>query len=242
MRVSRLYVEASLQPGTSLPLPPEASHYLATVLRLSTGSTLTVFNGEDGEFAATIDSVSKKQVLVSLGDQLSPPEPQRLQIHLAVGLSKGERMDFVMQKATELGVTRITPLYCQFGEVRFREQKRLDNKLRHWRQIIINACEQCGRISLPDLQSPQALGDWLSAEVAGPKLLLHTGDAPSITAQAVTGSVALLSGPEGGFSEPEVNAAQQAGYQPISLGPRILRTETAPVAALAILQALHGDI
>lgn len=242
MRVSRLYVETSLQSGASLPLSPEASHYLATVLRLGAGSALTVFNGCDGEFAASIDSASKKQVVVSLGEQLRQPEQARLQMHLAVGLSKGERMDFVMQKATELGVSQITPLFCQFGEVRFKEQKRLDNKLRHWWQIIVNACEQCGRVSVPVLQPPQAFADWLNSDVPGAKLLLDTGDAPSITTQAPAGTVTLLSGPEGGFADQEVSAARQAGYQPVSLGPRILRTETAPLAALAILQALHGDI
>jgi len=151
-------------------------------------------------------------------------------------------MDFIMQKATELGVGDITPLYCQFGEVRFKEQKRLDNKLRHWRQVVVNACEQCGRITVPSVAAPLSFRDWLAQDDGGTKLLLHTGDAPSIKQVAVDESVSLLGGPEGGFSDEEVAAALNAGYQAVSLGPRILRTETAPLAALAILQALHGDI
>ena len=242
MRISRLYVEASLQPGDSLTLPPESSHYLATVLRLGPDSPLIVFNGSDGEFAATISSASKKQVAISVADQLRPASSEPLRIHLGIGLSRGERMDFVMQKATELGVAKITPLYCQFGEVRFKEQKRLDNKLRHWQQVVINACEQCGRLTVPTVAAPQALADWLTEAATGPKLLLHTGEAPSIKDAAIADAVTLLSGPEGGFSEDEVTAARNAGYQTVSLGPRILRTETAPLAALAILQAQHGDI
>jgi 16S rRNA (uracil1498-N3)-methyltransferase len=247
MRISRLYVEARLQPGASLTLPPDASHYLATVLRLGAESSLIVFNGSDGEFTASIKTASKKQVVVSIAEQLRPPIKERLQIHLGIGLSRGERMDFVMQKATELGVSRITPLYCQFGEVRFKEPKRLDNKLRHWQQVVVNACEQCGRITVPIVETPIALPEYLTENTLAentisPKLLLHTGEAPSIKEIAIQSNAMLLSGPEGGFADAEISAATQAGYQAVSLGPRILRTETAPLAALAILQALYGDI
>jgi len=242
MRTSRLYVEASLQSGASLTLPPDSSHYLATVLRLGPDSPVSVFNSDDGEFAARIESASKKQVTIVINEQLRHPAEGTLSVRLGVGLSRGERMDFIMQKATELGVGDITPLYCQFGEVRFKEQKRLDNKLRHWRQVVVNACEQCGRITVPSVAAPLSFRDWLAQDDGGTKLLLHTGDAPSIKQVAVDESVSLLGGPEGGFSDEEVAAALNAGYQAVSLGPRILRTETAPLAALAILQALHGDI
>jgi len=241
MRISRLYVEASLQPGSSLTLPPEASHYLATVLRLGVDDSVMLFNGTDGEFTATLTAAQKKKVTVLIGTLQRPVEAPPLAIRLGVGLSRGERMDFVMQKATELGVSTITPLYCEFGEVRFKQQNRLDNKMRHWRQVIINACEQSGRLILPEISEPVGALDWINSQTASCKLILDPEGGKRFTELELADEIALLSGPEGGFSEIEVSRAQAAGFSNIVMGPRVLRTETAPLAALAILQTLRGD-
>jgi len=241
MRISRLYVEASLQPGNSLTLSPEASHYLATVLRLGVDDSVLLFNGADGEFRATLTAAQKKKVTVLIGTQQRPAEAPPLTIHLGVGLSRGERMDFVMQKATELGVSAITPLYCEFGEVRFKQQNRLDNKMRHWRQVVINACEQSGRLTVPVISEPVTALDWISSQTAGCKLILDPEGGKRFTELELGDEIALFSGPEGGFSDTEVNQAQAAGFSNVVMGPRVLRTETAPLAALAILQTLRGD-
>lgn len=241
MRISRLYVEASLQSGNSLTLPPEASHYLATVLRLGIDDTVLLFNGTDGEFTATLTSAQKKKVTVLIGPLQRAVDASPLAIHLGVGLSRGERMDFVMQKATELGVDAITPLYCEFGEVRFKQQNRLDNKMRHWRQVVINACEQSGRLTVPEIFEPVAALDWISSQTASCRLILDPDGGKKFTELELADEIALFSGPEGGFSETEVKQAQLAGFSNVVMGPRVLRTETAPLAALAILQTLRGD-
>ncbi len=241
MRISRLYVEASLQPGSSLTLPQEAAHYLSTVLRLKTGDAVLLFNGLDGEFSATLDAVARKQVSVLVGEQTRAVVPDKLTLHLGVGLSRGERMDFVIQKATELGVTSIAPLYCEFGEVKFKQQNRLENKLRHWRQVAINACEQSGRLSVPDITAPQPLSDWVSGQGGDCKLILDPEGGKRFKELSLTSEIVLLSGPEGGFSTAEISLAQQADFQHVVMGPRVLRTETAPLAAMAVLQSLCGD-
>lgn len=241
MRISRLYVEASLQPGDSLILPPESSHYLATVLRLGVNDSLLLFNGLDGEYRAVITAVQKKQVSVQVGEQQQAMSPTALIIELGVGLSRGERMDFVIQKSTELGVSAITPLYCEFGEVRLKDQKRLENKMRHWRQVIINACEQSGRLTVPMLSPPMRIDDWIAARQTGSRLILDPSGGKRFAELNLGDEISLLSGPEGGFSATEVALAQQSGFENVVMGPRVLRTETAPLAALAILQSLRGD-
>jgi len=243
MRVSRLYVESPLQPGASLTLPPESSHYLATVLRHSAGDAVLLFNGRDGEFLAHIDQANKKKVRVLVAEQQRTMEIPPLHVHLGVGLSRGERMDYVIQKAAELGVAAITPLYCKFGEVRFKQQSRLENKLRHWRQVLINACEQSGRLTIPDLFAPVSVEQWIPGQQTDSKLVLHTDaqGASRLSELELTKNIALLSGPEGGFSASEIETAKSAGFHTVVMGPRILRTETAPLAALAILQSLLGD-
>ncbi len=242
MRISRLYVDASLQPGNPLTLPQDASHYLATVLRLKTDDSVLLFNGVDGEFSATLEAVEKKKVTLRIGELTRALEQSLLTIHLGVGLSRGERMDFVVQKATELGVAAITPLYCEFGEVKLKQQNRLDNKLRHWRQVSINACEQSGRLTVPEISTPLPYAEWLGNQQAECKLILDPTGGKRLSELTPSKHIALLSGPEGGFSANEIQQAQQANFQHIKMGPRILRTETAPLAAIAILQSLQGDI
>lgn len=242
MRISRLYLNASLQAGISLELPEQASHYLANVLRLGSGDTVHLFNNSDGEFSASVQQVSRKRVTVLLDEQIRKPVPDKLTVHLAVGLSRGDRMDYLIQKATELGVSRISPLYTEFGEVKFKQEKRLDNKLRHWRQVAISACEQSGRLSVPEICEPRSFSDWLPEASETVKIILQPGGETRLTQLPVKQDLCALSGPEGGFSETELSLAEQAGFVCTGMGPRVLRTETAPIAALAILQASFGDI
>lgn len=245
MRISRIHVDSALVAGSSLPLDRDTSHYLGKVLRAQASDPLVVFNSDNGEFSAQVESVSKQAVVISVGDQLQAASPPALTIHLGLGLSRGDRMDFAVQKSTELGVMRLTPVYTEFGDVRIKQTERAENKRRHWQRIAINACEQSGRIMVPKLDTPEPLAHWLADREAGYSIILDPtaelrlskdNDSNELT------QVNLLIGPEGGFSDQEIQLAEDSGFVRRSLGTRILRTETAPVAALAILQHLYGDM
>lgn len=237
MRLSRFFIDAPLALGSHA-LPETAAHYIGRVLRLSNGSAVQLFDGSGQEYLGKLVEVGKKQVRVELRQQLAGLPESPLRIHLGQGLSRGERMDWAIQKATELGVAQITPLISERCEVRLNDE-RADKRLAHWRQIAISACEQCGRSVVPTIHPPQQLGDWLPVE-AELKLVLHPVAAP-LTSHAQPRTLAFLIGPEGGLSEHEVEQAQQAGFQAARLGPRVLRTETAPVVALSVAQQLWGD-
>lgn len=237
MRLSRFFIDAPLTLGSHA-LPETAAHYIGRVLRLSNGSAVQLFDGSGQEYLGELIEVGKKQVRVELRQQLTGQPESPLRIHLGQGLSRGERMDWAIQKATELGVAQITPLISERCEVRLNDE-RADKRLAHWRQIAISACEQCGRSVVPTIHPPQPLGDWLPVE-AELKLVLHPVAAP-LTSHARPRTLAFLIGPEGGLSEHEVEQAQQAGFQAARLGPRVLRTETAPVVALSVAQQLWGD-
>ncbi|CAM5565518.1 Ribosomal RNA small subunit methyltransferase E OS=Stutzerimonas stutzeri OX=316 GN=CXK95_14540 PE=3 SV=1 [Stutzerimonas stutzeri] len=237
MRLSRFFIDAPLALGSHA-LPETAAHYIGRVLRLSNGSAVQLFDGSGQEYLGELVEVGKKQVRVELRQQLAGLPESPLRIHLGQGLSRGERMDWAIQKATELGVAQITPLISERCEVRLNDE-RADKRLAHWRQIAISACEQCGRSVVPTIHPPQQLGDWLPVE-AELKLVLHPVAAP-LTSHAQPRTLAFLIGPEGGLSEHEVEQAQQAGFQAARLGPRVLRTETAPVVALSVAQQLWGD-
>lgn len=237
MRLSRFFIDVPLALGSHA-LPETAAHYIGRVLRLSNGSAVQLFDGSGQEYLGELVEVGKKQVRVELRQQLAGQPESPLRIHLGQGLSRGERMDWAIQKATELGVAQITPLISERCEVRLNDE-RADKRLAHWRQIAISACEQCGRSVVPTIHPPQQLGDWLPVE-AELKLVLHPVAAP-LTSHAQPRTLAFLIGPEGGLSEHEVEQAQQAGFQAARLGPRVLRTETAPVVALSVAQQLWGD-
>lgn len=243
MRTTRIYHNQPLVSGCSLNLDAETSHYLGTVLRLRTGATLLVFNSRDGEFAAHIVSVDKQALTVELGAQQRTPQAASLAIHLGLGISRSDRMDFAIQKSTELGVSQITPVYSQYGEVKLKAD-RIENKLRHWSRIATSAAEQCGRLDIPVVSTPQSLAEWQSTLGETTRLLLDPSGAEKIG--QVAGSreqgFALLVGPEGGFAEHELEWGSKHGFTIVTLGPRILRTETAPAAALAILQHRFGDM
>lgn len=238
MRLSRFFVDTPLAVGRCL-LPEAQAHYVGRVLRLAEGDAVQLFDGSGFEFLGQIFSCTKKQVEVELTERFSGQPESPLKLWLGQGLSRGERMDWVIQKATELGVTAITPLFSERCEVRLKDE-RADKRLAHWRQVSISACEQCGRSVLPQIHSPQSLEDWLAQVEADLKLVLHPVAEP-LQSHAQPQSLAFLIGPEGGLSEQEVQQAQGAGFLSARLGPRVLRTETAPVVALSLAQHLWGD-
>ncbi len=242
MRTSRIYLDHQLSTGSSISLPGETSHYLGQVLRLRIGDRLLLFNARDGEFAAVISKIEKKDVEVTLESQSREPQPPSLKIHLAQGLSRGDLMDYCMQKATELGVSQITPLITEYGEVKLKAD-RVENKLRHWRKITVAASEQSGRLNVPRINSPCQLQEWQQGIRPGVNIMLDPSGKESLQqGSSIPVSINLLIGPEGGFSEKEIAWARAHDFSVVSLGSRVLRTETAPVAALAILQHLYGDM
>ena len=220
----------------------QAAHYLSRVLRRSPGDPLVLFDGSGGEFAASVVSVQRQQLVLQLGPRRSVERESALRCHLGLGMSRGERMDWAVQKATELGVASITPLHTEHCELKLsgeRAQKKRD----HWQQIAVSACEQSGRNRLPELAAIASLDDWL-ASVDSDLALVCTAEGHPLRAfaDAAPGSVSLLIGPEGGLSDAEVERALRQGFAALSLGPRILRTETAPVVALGLTQGLWGDL
>lgn len=245
MRISRLHLEASLRSGAHIQLPPDSAHYLGTVLRVREGGKALLFNAQDGEFEATVTASKKGKVEVELGAQTRPPLDERedtpLFLHLALGLSRGDRMDYAIQKAAELGVSKITPLFTEHGEVKVKAD-RLENKLRHFQKIAVNAAEQCGRLDVPQIDTPVGVEEFLARESQAVRVLLEPGGDGRLPKETAIDAIELLIGPEGGFSTGEVAMAQQNDCLVMGLGPRILRTETAPVAALAVLQFLFGDL
>jgi 16S rRNA (uracil1498-N3)-methyltransferase len=205
------------------------------------GDALILFNGEGGEYPATIEAVDKRAVTVATEQSSDNVPESTLQLHLGIAMSKGDRMDWIVQKATELGVARITPLHSERVELKLQGE-RADKKLAHWRGIAIAACEQCGRNRLPEIGAIQTLAEWLEHTVADAKFVLHHRTDAALDAAAKPASVALLVGPEGGLSEAEIAGAQRKGFAPLRLGPRVLRTETAPLAAISVLQYVWGDL
>ena len=242
MRIPRIYTPQSLESDSSILLEPEPSHHVVRVLRLGVGDSVALFDGSGGEYPAIITSIGKKRVEVKTGSHRALDCESPLRIHLGIAISRGERMDWIVQKSTELGVSAITPLFTEHTGVKLPGE-RAEKKIQHWRQVAISACEQCGRNRLPAIHSPQSLDDWVAATDAEGKLVLHHRAGNSLVrAGQAPSTVALLVGPEGGLSEEEVAAAERAGFVSVRLGPRVLRTETAPLAAITLLQGRWGDM
>ena len=238
MRLSRFFIDAPLSLGQH-ELPETQAHYIGRVLRHAAGDAVQLFDGSGQEYRGELIEVGKKSVRVELTEQFSGLDESPLRVHLGQGLSRGERMDWAIQKATELGAAEITPIVSERCEVRLKDE-RADKRMSHWRQVAISACEQCGRSVLPQIHPPLLLADWLKQVDAELKLVLHPVAEP-LQSHAKPGTLAFLIGPEGGLSEVEVQQATGAGFHPARLGPRVLRTETAPVVALAVAQQLWGD-
>ena len=241
MRIPRIYTGQTLRANTETELEPGPSRHLARVLRMRVGDSLILFDGRGGQYPATIHALDRNSVVASLGDFDATERESGLRLQLGIALSRGERMDWVIQKATELGVSSIALLVSERTEVRLKDERE-QKKLRHWQQVAISACEQCGRNLLPQILPPQSLAQWVNAAQADVRLVLHPLADNTNPGAGRPASVALLVGPEGGLSPAEVDAAVQSGFSSLQLGPRILRTETAPLAAIAILQARWGDM
>lgn len=240
--MARIYTPQSLSPHQLLELEAGPSRHLAGALRLGAGDAFTLFNGDGGEYPATIDAVEKKRVRVTLGERADRNIESPLSIHLGIAISRGERMDWIVQKCTELGVTEITPLFTERTEVKLKGE-RADKKLAHWQHIAISACEQCGRNTLPRINPLAHLASWCDSELPPLRLVLHHRSDSGLPADPSSpAALALLIGPEGGLSEAEILSAQAQKFASLTLGPRVLRTETAPLAAIAILQARWGDM
>lgn len=241
MRIPRIYTGQALHAGSSITLEPGPSQHIARALRMGPGDQLVLFNGNGGQFPAVISAVDRKSVTATTAEFDDVELESTLRLHLGIAISRGERMDWVVQKATELGVSSIAPLLSERTEVRLRGDRE-DKKIRHWRQIAVSACEQCGRNRLPEIQDLQSIDNWTSQALADIKLVLHHRAGSSYPGVPAPASVALLVGPEGGLSPAEIDSAERAGFGALQLGPRVLRTETAPLAAIAILQARWGDM
>jgi len=241
MSAPRIHLGATLTAGAELTLPEGPARHVAAVLRLREGAALTLFDGRGLEAAAVLVEATRKRVVARIDTVTAGRGESPLAVHLGQAISKGDRMDYAIQKAVELGVAAITPLYTEHGDVRLKGE-RAAKKLGHWQGVASSACEQCGRASVPTVHPPQALGEWLASRDEALRLVLHPATASPWSAREMIERAALLIGPEGGLSPAEVDAATATGFTPLTLGPRILRTETAPVVALTLLQHHFGDL
>ncbi len=283
MRLTRVYVDAAVAPGARLLVGGSAANHIARVLRLRSGDALTVFNGSGGEFAACIEDIQKDTVALSVQERRPFDRESPLPLTLAQGISRGERMDWVVQKATELGTTRIVPVFTKRSVVRL-DEKQAGRKLQHWRAIAVAACEQCGRNRIPELAEPLDFYELLASANSAVTASGHLGTAGAASAGSAThpsseramrarsnptasvdagavrilltpsgdtrlddlegvgAGIVVLIGPEGGLEDIEQEAALAAGYKAVRMGPRVLRTETAAIAALTIIQHHFGDL
>ena len=244
MRTTRVHVDAPLAQGIELALPENAAQHLARVLRLKVGDECVLFNGDGNDYAARIIAMGKRElrVAVAAGRQVDNESP--LAITLLQGVARGEKMDLILQKATELGVTAIVPLWSQRSEVKL-DEARTGKRLAHWRGVVASACEQCGRARVPKVEEPVSLALALGALPAGGlRLILDPqGELALGTLSVDDGtSLALAVGPEGGWSPTDREQLLAAGFRGLRLGPRILRTETAGLAAISALQSRLGDL
>ena len=243
MRIPRIYIEHALRENETLELHQQAAHYIATVLRMKPKRQVILFNGECGEYQATLQEVTKRRVVISVGTFSERKIESPITISLGIALIKFDRFDWLLQKATELGVTSIHPLISEFTETKLAVDKQ-EKKLAHWHQILISACEQSERTRIPSLAEPQTFDNWLMDRQEDKRFIMHPyqqQERSQLNDNTPCQSIALAVGPEGGFTEEEVNQATIQGFQPMMLGPRILRAETAPLAAISLLQARYGD-
>jgi len=243
MRLIRIHVDRPLAPGAAVELRGQAAKHVARVLRLQPGDEVTLFNGDGSDYSSTINTLRKDSVSVAVRAVAVARAESPLALALVQGIARSERMDLVVQKATELGVTTIVPVAMTRSVVRLDEDARA-KKLAHWRGISIAACEQCGRATVPAIAEPVAFASWLQRRPTATRRIQLVPDADASLVAAATGArrIELLVGPEGGLDDRERDAALAAGYLACRLGPRVLRSETAAVAALAVLQSAAGDL
>ena len=242
MRTIRCHLDAELAPGRELVLPETASNHVIRVLRLDVGETLHLFNGDGHDYQAEILSQEKRGARVRIISRHAIDNESPLRIHLYQCIARGEKMDWILQKATELGVTAFTPVVSERTEVKL-DHERADKRLAHWQGVIRAACEQSGRASVPTLHAPLAINRLDPDSVPTQAFHLQPGAAMKVAGLGLdTGmETAVAVGPEGGFSARDIQCLHAAGFRGLSLGPRILRTETAGIALLAALQSAYGD-
>jgi 16S rRNA (uracil1498-N3)-methyltransferase len=242
MRRIRLFVDQPLQAGLGITLSEAAANHAVRVLRLREGDAVTLFNGDGHDYSGEI-SLGKREARVHIGRVDAVANESPLAITLVQAIARGEKMDLILQKATELGVVRILPVSSDRTEVKLDED-RADKRILHWQRVLESACEQCGRAQVPLIESPSTLerAARLLAEDPDSKLVLHPEGGQPLSQITVGGAATIAIGPEGGFSDRDLAVLDQVGFQRITLGPRVLRTETAGLAAIAALQTRFGDL
>jgi 16S rRNA (uracil1498-N3)-methyltransferase len=241
--VPRFYCPGDLSQGATRDLPDAAAHHAARVLRLSVGDAVTVFNGQGGQSAAQVHTITKQRVAVRIGAWQAHDVESPVSVSLLQGLSARERMDFTIQKAVELGVAEIYPIETRRSVMRLA-QERAERRVEHWQNLVISACEQCGRNRVPLVHPVMSLADWLGVHSPAQshlRLILAAGAPTRLRELDAFSTVSLLAGPEGGFAPEELEMTTASGFKAVRLGPRILRTETAAIAALAAMHTLWGD-
>jgi 16S rRNA (uracil1498-N3)-methyltransferase len=242
MRTIRSFVDRPLAIGDVFPLPDATGNHLVRVLRLEVGDACVLFNGDGHDYTARLLSREKRGAAVEVVSRSVVANESPLRIALIQGIARGEKMDLILQKATELGVAAFAPVATDRTEVRL-DAGRSDKKMAHWRGVLASACEQCGRATLPLLAAPRALSDAVAADAGVHRLMLdpEASDAIVDLALPADAAVTLAIGPEGGFSDRDRAILKAGRFRGVRLGPRILRTETAGLAAIAALMAMYGD-
>lgn len=239
MRTNRVFIAAALEVGCEVLLAQKQAHYLSRVLRLKEGAEVVLFNGDGNDYRCRLDGYTRESARAAVLECLPKGSDSPLKINLAQALSRGDRMDYCLQKSTELGVACVQLLTSERVELKLAGS-RLSSRLQHWRSVMESASEQCGRATVPELCSPIDLEAW--AALPGTRLVLDAGAGRALREVELGDSIDIAIGPEGGFSEAELEMVRQNGVIAVRLGPRILRTETAGPAAIAVLQAISGDL
>jgi len=241
MASPRIFCDVRLGPGAQFSLPQDAANHVGRALRLRVGDGLVVFDGRGGEYEAVIQRIDRDRVDVKTGAFRDAGRESPVEVGLVQGLPEADKMDWILQKSVELGVAWIQPVVCDRSVVRLSGD-RAARRESHWQRVVIAACEQCGRNRVPELRPTAAFRDWAAQPSTALRWMLapESGE-PLASRAAPAGPVELLVGPEGGLSERELDIAATVGFEPLCLGPRVLRTETAPLAALSAMQALWGD-
>lgn len=242
MSLPRFYCDAKLGPGVVLELPENAARHAVRALRLTAGDPVILFNGDGTDYRADLIRTNKDSATAKIISWAPVERESPLQVTLAQAISSGDRMDFTLQKAVELGVSAIYPLAAERSVVKLSGE-RADKRREHWQNVVTSACEQCGRAIVPEVFAPSPLLNWLGAmpEFALKIMLSPIAEHTLHDLPEPTGNICLLIGCEGGFSELEIKAAESLGYTPVRLGTRVLRTESAALAALSAMQTLWGD-
>lgn len=244
MRLTRVYIDTPLSTGSEIALPESAAAHLSRVLRLGVGDACVLFNGDGHDYLARIVAIGKRELRVAIDEASAVLRESPLHISLLQGIARGEKMDLILQKATELGVAQLRPLWSQRSEVKL-DDARAEKRLAHWRSVVASACEQSGRAYVPAVAAPASLAATLAAlPDGGLRVILDPDGELAFSTLAVDSSAPILLaiGPEGGWSPSDREQLRAAGFQGLRLGPRILRTETAGLAAIAALQARFGDL